>query len=672
MKLWIVPLFEVLRPSILSGFWSLHCNSGFENRNLNQVAMVELCIRITTLVIAVGIAYWTGRPNLGLTVQVAAILAIFAGILWRLDLKGLRNPGIAGIVAVVDAMAIAAFLAASGRLDRLGFLVAIPAALAVRFHQAPAISMAPLVGSSILAADAAFRPDAAASPILMIQAASVLGLCLLLPRPVVASGSQSSELTEPALTNPANRYDESVLLRERYRQLRDSYRELEASAERERTVARMLKLKTHAREGWHEHLAEELRQISGAQSVILYQVSLEAQAFAPVAHAGEENEAYDRALETPLDRPSGVLLRDATSAMATLLSEAQRVRTRQILLHDHGRSLGLLVITGHDSGSADLALAKLEPHSSEIAGLVRDAIRRENEWRRLKETELLYLALSMTQGGSRTSETARQVGRELWEVLELDHLGIWSLDRSDAILLDGQGATCQFIDLVRFDGAAGIEGWQSAGSPETVLNVARSDQRLDPEQTLRRRIGSAAIIPLRVGDQVVGFFTAATHREAGIDRSTVEILRSVGVELARGLAPTIDPSGGLCLPNRFYEHVQGRNGRVVVLEPLRRQEIEGALGRAAWSSAILKLSARLRAKLPDGGVISRLDGDVLIAFLPGYDDDRAGRWATEAVATSALVGAVSPDGSRRVPLVVRSKTAIWDKQDDQFLAEMAA
>ena len=143
--------------------------------------MFDLCARL----IVVGILLFTsGATGLVPFVDAAgagALIAVLAGLSYRLSIHDLLKPGVAGIFAVCESAAVAYLLAKSGTLSTTGVLVLAPCIVASVRHGARAIFMAPLAAGSVLAAYAIVKGGVPPQPVLL-SATAILAIGLLLDR----------------------------------------------------------------------------------------------------------------------------------------------------------------------------------------------------------------------------------------------------------------------------------------------------------------------------------------------------------------------------------------------------------------------------------------------------------------------------------------------------------
>src|SRR5690348_10611050 len=87
--------------------------------------MVELFVRLGACVAFLVLGAFKCAP-LEVAWQAAASLGAASVLGWRLEQRGMVNAGTAGFRAAFEALVIAFFLAGSGWVSQLGFLVLIP------------------------------------------------------------------------------------------------------------------------------------------------------------------------------------------------------------------------------------------------------------------------------------------------------------------------------------------------------------------------------------------------------------------------------------------------------------------------------------------------------------------------------------------------------------------
>jgi GGDEF domain-containing protein len=246
------------------------------------------------------------------------------------------------------------------------------------------------------------------------------------------------------------------------------------------------------------------------------------------------------------------------------------------------------------------------------------------------------------------------------------------IEDSKEVILAKQGSKARLLDCMSFAEGPGVTGWVATGAPELVLFDARLDQRCDPDETLKRRIGSFTLIPLWTGTQLAGYLSASSQLAGGIDLDQVAALRLVSAELSRAFERiTGSKAGGLMTPLEFSRATAGRDGAYVYLEPLRKEQMITSFGFASYEEALRKLAHQVRAKLPEGSCLCRRDqGDFLVFLDAG--EEFARDWANEVAASASFIALSSSETAKRVPLALRAKVAQMTPQSNRLSKEFAA
>lgn len=141
--------------------------------------MLEFVVRAVFWFAVVGLTAAVDREQLGTIGQVAALGGAFAVLVALLDRRSLRNPGVSGWVAVIDAAFLAFLAARFGYLTQFGFLVLAPCAYAAARHGSNPAAMAPIASAWILVAANLTTASTPSGPLLG-QALAVLVVGLLL------------------------------------------------------------------------------------------------------------------------------------------------------------------------------------------------------------------------------------------------------------------------------------------------------------------------------------------------------------------------------------------------------------------------------------------------------------------------------------------------------------
>lgn len=640
--------------------------------------MVEFILRLAALAggIAVGLA--TQSLDLGLAWKVAAGLLGLWFFSFLLERRGLKTPAVATFVAVVDALAVAMLLASAGYLRLYGFLVLAPGVVAVARHGVQPGNLAPLLAIAIPVANMLAGRLPLVDSVIWLQAGLVLALAMLLaPSRVVVTVEKPAvrDQDDPRPNPTPIAQDDFLELRESYRALRDTYRDLERKSRRDRIVASIADLRGTDARVLYPRLAARLREFTGAEDVALYTLAQ----FSDTMVVQAATASFPASLET---EAFSVSMKGAQTAIRDRLESAIRAVPSDdprefvnVLLVDSGKVLGMICLLHGDPAKLEECRQKAEECAPVVTSLVRDENREEAMRRRLRQAELLYELATIQSGATTASNLAARVAKAVMTALPLDHVGIHLINGDESIQLAHDGASVRLLDAMSFASGPGMAGWVKTGCPELALFDAREDARVSVQEALKRRVGSFYAAALEGADGPAGYLTAATHRVGGIDADEVETLRLLVAELARALsvlqAAEKRPEG-LMTMREFQRSLTGQDGTLVVLEVLRRDALIETFGRPALEHATRKLAHRLRTKLPPGGAILPREFGEFLVYLPLKSEDWSTSWANEAAATASMIGVRTLDGTTRIPLAMRAKVAPLNRLNDRDLEEIAA
>jgi len=593
--------------------------------------------------------------------KASAVAAAHGAILFVLDVRGRRNPGVAGAAAAVDAALLAVVLGAIGRLEDFGFLVLAPAAYATVRFGIHAAAVAPLAAAALLGPGLA-AARAEPSPKLLVQALAVLAVGLLLNQRRVSESAAFFPI--PAAPPDEDGEEPSALLelRESYRQLKDQYRNLEVRARRDRLVRTLAEAEPAPGQSAGVALAERLRSVADCRSVTLYTLSQDGTRMVVQAVSGAPGGSL-------AERAVSVDVRDSAAAMKDKLHRALRSAfvddepppMANVLLLERGRVVGMVHATAETEEALERAQIALEDAAPYLARRLSEDRRRAAFERRLRETELLYELSSTMSGSSTPNVAAARLVRELFPVLGVDHLSIHWVEDGEQYTASQAGARLRFLDAMSFAGGPGLAGWLAIGAPELAIFDTGEDARCDATEFLKRRVRSCCVVPIADGERLIGFVCAASHRTGGIQESQVRCLRALALELGRAVSRMVrgrsEPEG-LMTPAEFRRAAaQCPEGAFVHLETLRQDALVEAFGRPAIEHALRKLAVRIRSRLPSGGAVCRRDEMDFVVLLPGLSESAATQWANEAATHASIIGLRTPDGSARIPLAVRARVA---------------
>jgi GAF domain-containing protein len=626
--------------------------------------MVELFVR-SSLCVGILIFGLTGLLPFDASWKAALALGIFAGLGWRLEVRGLRNIGIAGWLAVGEGFTLALFLRGCGTLDQLGFLALVPCVYAAGFLGARMIAMAPLVASALLGADSMYSNTGTPSPAILIHAGGVLALSLVLGRRRMP---QVEPVTTTEVEAPQVIEDGLLQLRENYRKLRDAYRQLEKRARRDKVAARLNAVE--AGPSFFGDMCTAVRELSGAAEVALYTVAQFDQIMV-VRGATDEFPKPLRECIVEVDTTAGIggLREKVDEALAALGIDTELCNA---LLVDRGQVVGMISALPDHASKLKETKQVLEEAAPMLAERIVDDRRAALTHQRLTELELLYSLSSITAGAADESTLAARVAREIRPSFRLDGLSIVLIEDGSEMLVGNDGTHPKLMQAMSFAEGPGLNGWLTIGAPELVLSDVRQDARCDASESLKMRIGSYVSMPIWIGAEPAGYLAAATSIPGGISQDAVEALRLITSELSRAFERLRGfENSGLMTPAEFGRMTKTKRGSIVHLEPLKRDQMIATYGRAAFELAIRKLSRQVRAQLPPGSALCRRDQEDFLVFIDG-DEEFARRWANDVAAGACFITLESTDSVKRIPLALRAKVATMTQQSHEVSEKISS
>jgi len=629
--------------------------------------MFELTVRLIGAGLATLAAGILDASAFNIVWKVGLMFGVYSLVVYQLEQRGLRNSGIAGFIAVADAIVIALLLGSVHRIDDFGFLTLAPCAYAAaRFGSMPT-AMAPLAATGLISGSMVMegKPPTA---LLMVQAGAVLLVGLLMNHRRIIVTVKDGAASEEALADAdqIQEPDDVIELREGYRQLKEKVRELEASGRRDRVCCQLYETKLARDEHYHKRFARKIKELCKVESVVLYTLNQFADSLVVRSTAGEVASALaDAALPVDTRLSQAQLQSRVRDALAAIAGPDRKTEVANVLLTLHGRVTGMLVL--RDPSPIRLAIGRetAESLAGFVAAMLYDESKRAEQERRLKETELLYEVATICNGADTPNNLAARVVRELDAIIETDHLSVHWIDDGLSVMVAHVGASYQALDAVSFAGGSGLEGWLGVGAPELDMIDISQDARCNREVSLKMRIGSLCVVPIQFSEKPFGFICATTCRTGGLDTPEIETLRVVAAEMGQALArlrSAAEPRQGLMTPREFHQRVQELGeGCIVVLETMRKKQLIETFGRPVMEHAQRQLALRIRSKLPvGGGICRRSQGDYAV-FLPGCDEPFARSWANGIAALASMIGLKTPDGKSRIPLAVRGKVAKMEK-----------
>lgn len=627
--------------------------------------MFELGIRLVIAAAIFAFSNAFGLPPTNIALGASAAVSALALINARMEFHGQLNPGYSGIFAVADSFIIAILLGSANSLHTLGFLVLLPVVIANLRHDSQAVSMAPIAAASLFASYAIFSNNAPPQATVMAQAAAVMATGIILGALKPKHRIQTLEAL------PAQTSDGVIEIRESYRNLRKAYQELERRTRKPVRLAQLEDVRFCSHDQFFQTLARKLAEIAGIDHVGVYALAQFESSMVVRGSTGDMGSKLDTAALSIKINSALSLVRSRTDlALNSLKDDGDGRRISNVILTENGKMMGMLALSCDDEEKLDEARLRLEEISKSIAALITAHTRSESLVRRARQAELLYETACVTHGAITAAALAERVVQQLWELAGADHVALTLMADDLTETLSTRGARIRLMESMRFATGPGVAGWRHLGCPEISIFDARVDERVDSSDSLKQRIGSVCIVPIADEYGHLGYLSMATHRSGGVDTPDVEMLRIVGTELGRAFTSLRrrEPiSEGLMTSTEFQDLVgKATEGKIVMLEAIRPEELEENFGRPAVEHAMRQLGGRLRAKLPTGGALCRKPQGAYVAYLPQASEEIASRWANDATAIASMIGLSTPDGSARLPLGLRAKVAEIDRQEDEI------
>lgn len=638
--------------------------------------MAELIARLGIAGAAVALGLL--RPDLGAAFagQAAALFSAGSILLFLLERRGMRPPGLSAAAAVLDILFIGALVARLGWLDRAGFAALAPMAWAASRHLGPPALMAPMAAAALLAAQNLFG----AEPIGAWHAAAAAGVAivgLLLPsRPRLLAVEVEKELPIPKSGAEAPLTNDLLEIRESYRAVRDHAAALELRSRKDR-ISVLAVLAALGPEGGFNALAKSLLESSGADGLTLYSVAQYGERMVVRSASGDVPEQMAvEAFEAPSRLGEGQLRHRIDQLVRTLRTPDSAARSATIILKHQGKVAGMACVFAKNLDAAAEAAQRLQESAETIGLLVRQICLREEEDRRRHEAEMLYAVASISAGADTRRTLAQRIVREMADLLGLDVLSLAAVQEGELNVLGHKGPDLPAMELLSFGFGQGHKGWLASGAPEVAMHDARADMRLDSREAIKRRIGSLVVIPISTASDPEACLIASSFRVGGIDVGALETLRMIAAELGHAFARIghrSSPSEGMATPVELFKAVQDEgSGCLVYMEVLRRSDLVEGYGRAAVTHAIATFARRVKAMLPAGCLVCRRDEGDFVAYLRGMDERAAIAWANDAAATASMIGIPTPDKRANIPLAIRAKTAILAPEPAAKRSKVAA
>lgn len=625
--------------------------------------MAELALRLMLAAAAAAVDPHMLGPAAGLYAASAVTAALFRR-------RGFWKPSAGALFAAADAAILAALMTATHTLDNFGFAALIPVFWTRWKHDAPRWTS---VGAGLAVAGGAAAVRTGVPGMMeMAQAAGVLLLGLTplpskaLPEPEIRLEDLVAEYDEIELKLVEQPRPNESELRASYKDLKSRYETLERQSRHDRFASRAMRAYLDAVENPFSALAMNLMDDCGAEGLTLYAMPPTKGRLVVQSVSGRVPE---KVLTESFDAPSNISegqLKHRLHQLTNALREPHSMLTHgSVLLKHRGRVVGLVSLFHSVSRELDDCVAKAELAAEALGALLVLHMERQSLKRKAGMAELMHAAASAVDGAGDAETMSQRVIRDLWPLLDLDHLSINLLEKDGARCIASDGATVDPLEPMSFGFGPGLHGWLRSGAPELAMLDARSDLRLEREDAIRLRLGSVVVEPLGTASAPIGYLCATSHRTHGISEDELEVLRSVAADVGRAMLRVSRPrlqAEGLATASEFRAALtEAELGSLVQIEPLRINELREQTEAEAIDAALRSLALRLKNTLPPGGLICRRETGAFAVLLRGWTETEASKWANEAVTTASFIAVTAKDG-RRLPLAVRAKAAALPKQ----------
>lgn len=626
--------------------------------------MFELGTRLAIAAAACAAAY--GGNSMGFVFQTAALFAAYSILLFQLESRGFRTAAVSMVAACVDAGTLALVLGRLGLLSSFGFAVLAPAAFAANRHGANAQIMGPMSAAALMCSHIFFASGGLDRNV-YIQIASVLAIGLALnSRRVIV---KVAEPVLPSSETLQREEDQDVLrLRESFRRLKEHFQEVTRRSQRDRTAVSIIEAIQKEGADPIEALAGAIAAQTSAEGAILYSPAQFERRLVVCGTGGDvPAKLATGSLEIDLRQPLRQIEEELVAAARDTLGARSRVHTFTSVLRSKGRVRGAICLVHEDPYRLNEAGEILEEVGPIVASLLHNGLEKRSTAARIAVAELLYEFASRIGGAKTASTLASRCIHELIDLLRLDSVGVFRIDGSNTITLAKRGKSTSFLETMSFATGSGMEGWIALGSPELLIPDVHTDSRCSSAASLKHRIGSMALIPIRFSEVPYGYLVACTDRVGGIDTEQIDLLRSLTGELTTAIARLEglgDESSGIATPAELQEAAADcDSGALVHLEPIRRSQVIESIGKPAFEAAMREFARKLRLHLPARALVAKRDEGDMVVLLRNVTMDFARSWANEAAALASFIGVRVLESGSRVPLPMRAKVAPIGKQN---------
>jgi GGDEF domain-containing protein len=633
--------------------------------------MWEFAIRILLAGLLVGLSGWTAVPPFDAAWRIAMGVAAYAFLAYALERRKLTNPGIAGLMAGLDAFAIGTALAYAGLLPTYGFLVLGPLVYAITRRGSNAIAVGSIGAAAVLFSDGLARATAIPSSAVLAQTAGVLLVTLIAnqPRVVVRPRSIREMLAEMSQPIAEEGTQALIDLRERYRRLQTSFKDLERRSRIDRVRSHLFQAKGD--KGEVRQILDRLCTMLDAAGAILYVANQVGDRMTVTATAGRVPVSSPSLSFEISGREAAQHLKDRASLALKAHTEEAPAPSCNVLLRCKGRVAGLLTLLASDPSKIEELRVRADEASEAVAQILLEEQALRQTLRRMHEAELLYEMACRLDGAATEADLGRRTARALAEILPSDRISVWLLDGLRPILVGKEGRPCRSFESYVPNA---LEGWLAEGAPPILAYDAGKSEILDANEMVRERIGSYISVSIRSGDAVIGFISCAAPATGALGPRDAETLFDVAAEFGNALSRMRGekrPGLGLVTAHEFQREVleiPNEKACLVYLEPMHFEELEPTLGRPTIELAARQLGLLIRRNMPEQARVCRKSDGSFVALLPGYSLQAAQLWGHEITALASMRTYDRAPGEAPIPLAIRAKAADLSQKPEHIPA----
>lgn len=630
--------------------------------------MYEFGFRLISAGMLICVSGWLGVPDFESAWQIALLTVVYATVAYLVEHKKKTNSGFAGLIAGLDALAIAAVLAFAGYLESFGLLVVAPMLYAVTRRGSNPLATGAITASAVFFAQPMVS-GGLPSTIIYVQTAIVFALSLLVnqPRVVVRPKSIQEMINELAVPEVETGTQALIELREKYRRLTRTFRELE----RRSRVARWgveLMLARHKRNQGMQEILEKIREMSHADGVILYTINqLGNRLLITETNGRVPKETQSISIQISGEETAYLLKKKTTEALSALSAENKLIPTLNVILSFKGTVVGMLTLFLESRTDYDSLQSRMEEASEIIARVVLDEQQRIQHYRRTREAEILYEIACRTDGATTEADICKRTAKALCEILQCEGVGVYLLDEGKPILAGKQGRVTALHESLLFD-PQGIEGWLKAGGESVFAYSILTHSRIDKNIAIKQRVGSYLLVPILHGIDIIGFLIATDTRDGKFHEDDSKTLTDIATELAHAIVhikarkneKAYSPSGFLT-PSEFQNEVLSISpdtfASIVYVEPLRFNDLLEEVGQPTIELASRQLGLLIKRLAPNNARLCRKADGSYAVLLPEMRLSDSQLWANELMAVAAMRVYDSSETFAPVPLAVRARVA---------------